>query len=414
MIERHLYEKWAKVLPEAMLKRLQTSGRIVVVAGDATKPVMGLSKEDQDLIRQNADIFVHGASSTNLVAGINRVAQTIIQGSLVAAELALTCTRLQQFVFISTAYANIHLHKLHSGGVTRVEEDIHSLCDENLESQDPEGEYRQVQCQQTSAQYERFDFPAAYYYCKHLTERLLRKAFDSQPRKDDETSTRLQPRLLIVRPSIVGPSLKWPYPRFEVHGSVPSSTFFAALILTPAVRLNFATRLQEPKDEANFNEIPVDIVVNMIIMHLQHQTGGISHATCPKEHLRSFSDTCRAASPYRRLPWNPKVVWKNVDWRSRKLCLLARIFVIIGTSYEFSRTSIEALTAQMTSREQELFPLHAAADEQSPSFYLEERSEAIKANIRFLCRKQGWPLWISNLLYNGSPKKGKKPMVQIL
>jgi fatty acyl-CoA reductase len=397
-----------------MLSALKESPKITVVSGDISLPSLGLSETDQEHVRATSTIFIHAASSLSLGARLASIAPNIIEASLELAKLALSCPGLERFVYISTAYANSHLHQQHEGIETRVEEKIYPLLpsDDDLLNASPEDEYINIKLQGTSKQFQLSDFPWAYGYAKHLTERLLLKKFQEDQISGSETETELSSvpsKILIIRPSIIGPSQIWPYANFEVPGSVPSSTLAAALITEPSRKINFASRMDDPWTDATTDEISVDMVVNHILMHLIYDSHGIVHAAAPKDQLVSMADIMRGVTRIRRLPWMPKIVWKNVHWRSRELCTIARIFVILGTSYDFCQDSNERLLERMSTDELENFPLHPSRHPVVDGFYdLTHRREAILACVETILKRKGRPAWISRFLWKNSTGRSVK------
>jgi fatty acyl-CoA reductase len=265
-----------------------------VVSGDIILPSLGLSEADQEHVRATSTTFIHAASSLSLGARLASIASAVIEGSLETAKLALSCPGLERFVYISTAYANGHLHQQHEIIETRVEGNIYSLLPSNdLLDADPEEEYINIKLHGTNEKFQLSDFPWVYAYAKYLTGRLLLRIFQdgqiSGLGKDTEPSS-FPSKFLIIRPSVIGPSQTWSYKNFDISGPVPTLTLAAAIIAEPSLEIICASRLDDPLTEATTNEIPVDMAVNIILMHLAYESHGIVNAVAPKGQLVSGGD----------------------------------------------------------------------------------------------------------------------------
>ena len=292
-------------------------------------------------------VYIHAASSINLQRSLSSISTSIVEPSLAIAEIALSSPRMERFVYVSTAYANAHLHNLHDGIDTVISEKIYPLRPGDGDS--TELEYGDLRASSDPPEYRFYNFPFAYTYAKHLTERLLLRRFTAQERASS---------LLILRPSIIGPALQEPYPYYEIPGSAPATSFLAAVIPTLSMRMSFASRFPDPFNQSNFDEVPVDIVVNRLLMHVSRRSSGIVHAVAGKAARRSFAELWTGAMTERKLPWSPRLVWhKDLDWRDRSLHPIARLFVILGTSYVFEAEATEELWGEMDEAEREMFPL---------------------------------------------------------
>ena len=345
-MSREFWDYYSQILPPDQFRNIRTGRDIFILDGDLGRPRLGLGEDDISHLKSNVNIYIHLACSISLRRPLAVMAKSIIDPTLELAKIALTSTSLERFVYVSTAYANAHLHHLHQGVDTNVCERIYPLRAGGGDSTDLE--LSDLRISGTTLEYEANNFPFPYAYAKHLTERLLSNLFEAE---------QMSGSLLIVRPSILGPALRDPYPYYEIRGSAPATLFLAGIIASPSLRMTFSTRIRDPMRQVTLDEMPVDIVVNRILMHTSRSSSGIVHAVGGAPGRRTFQSLWEGAMSERRLPWHPRVVWRDVDWHSPSLHDIARYSVVIGTSYLFEDTRINAVWSQMTEEERAIFPL---------------------------------------------------------
>lgn len=335
------------------------------------------------------NIYIHAACSINLSRPLSFIAKSIVEPSLELAEIALGSTGLERFVYVSTAYANSHLHHLHHEVDTKVSEGIYSLRSSDGDSTDLE--LSDLRESGTTPEYEFHKFPFPYAYAKHLTERLILKLFSRHGKSES---------LLIVRPSIIGPALREPFPYYEIRGSAPATNVLAAFISTPSVQLNLSSRFDNPMTESTLDEVPVDIVVNRILMHIYQRSEGCVHAVAGCQGRHQFKAIWEKAMSERRLPWHPRAVWLNVDWHSPLLHQIAQAFVIMGTSYLFEDAKVNQIWANMTNDQKLKFPLFIRASEELEDIV--QRRHLIRHQLGKWLSRKGIPLLILKLLIRRS------------
>ena len=386
---RRFWSHYSKNLPSEHPEAIRKHATVTVWDGDLTKPQLGLDNDMISQLKESVNIYIHAACSINLRRSLPVIATSIVDPSLELAEIALSSKCLERFLYVSTAYANSHLHHLHQGVETRVSERIYSLRSSGGDSTDLE--FDDLQRCGTTPEYTSHNFPFPYAYAKHLTERLLVKRFQ---RKDRAGS------LLIVRPSIIGPALQEPFSNYEIRGSAPATNVLAAFIGAPSTKLTFSSRFGDPMTESTLDEVPVDIVVNRILMHLYHQSEGCVHAVAGASGRHQFKTVWDKAMLERRLLWHPRPVWLDVDWHSPMLHGIAQAFVIMGTSYLFEDNKVHLVWNQMVDDEKAVFPLFARPSEELD---LVARRDSVRQQLgRWLSRK-GMPLLLLELLIGRSP-----------
>ena len=332
-------------------------------------------------LQSSTQIIVHAASSISLQRPLPDVATSIVDPSLTLAEIALGCPHLERYVYISTAYANSHLHTLHSGVDTFVSEKVYSLRSSGGDSTALELE--DLRATGTTPEYRFHNFPFPYAYAKHLTERSLLSRFAQHEKTD---------LLLVVRPSIIGPALREPYPYYEIRGSAPATGFLAAVVLSPPSRIVFCSRFQDPVRQSNIDEVPIDIVVNRVVMHLAFRSFGLVHAVAGQRGRRSFENMWAKAMSERRLAWwRPRLGWRDVDWNAENegLHSIAKAFKIVGTSFLFEDAKVHDVWSKMSDADKAKFPLFLKNPQQSGDVTMRRRE--VRRQLERYFFKKGIP-----------------------
>ncbi|KEG15047.1 fatty acyl-CoA reductase [Trypanosoma grayi] len=219
------------------------ASRVVIgVEGNITDDRLGLSDKDFKTIQQSVNFIVHMAATVNFDERLNVAVETNTLGSLRVLAIARECKKLEAMVHVSTCYVNYNIQ-----GST-VEEclyplpfDPEAMCKHILALHDAEIDTVAPSLLQ------KYGFPNTYTFTKSMGEQLLRACKGNCP-------------LAIVRPSIVGCSLKEPFP-----GWVDALTAAGGLILTTGLGV-VKEVLASP--EAVSDIVPVDFVVNTIIKAL--------------------------------------------------------------------------------------------------------------------------------------------------
>jgi hypothetical protein len=170
-----------ELLPSKILTNLRNRQKITVLEGDITKNNFGLIEQALTSLRKRIHIFVHAASSLSIRQGLPRMASIVVHPSVAAAQLALTLTHLERFVFVSTAYVNNFLHcdDAFLDGANRqeciVEERIYPL--RKFEQSATTVELNNIIDFGTTPEHDCMPHPFTYTYVKHLTRALCWKRF---------------------------------------------------------------------------------------------------------------------------------------------------------------------------------------------------------------------------------------------
>lgn len=336
---------------------------MTVLEGDITEPDLGLKDDQVDMLREEIDIIIHAASSINLIHPLSVSSRNVIQTAQTVAEFGLQCNALKRFVYVSTAYANAHLHSPSLLHQVDVEERIYPLGNTPRPASE---EYKELLALGSTAEYESQDFPWAYAYAKHLSERLISGMFCASGNDS---------KLLIVRPSIIGPAESLPFPGYVVPTSSPVTVVAALLANTPATQVIFCSTMKDPQRNSTFDEVPVDVVVDRLLVHLARGSKGCVHAVSGSRGSTSVCQLYEALCDLRWLPWNFQVVWSHEGWHSRSQHPISRVFKVFGTSYRFSEEKTATLQQQLGTRDKQGLRLFKASRNQP--FELLSRQEQI-------------------------------------
>lgn len=361
-------------LPREQVEALQKSDRITVFDGDITHTNLGLTDDQIETIRDKVSVVVHAASTVNLVKPLHEVADVIIYSSLAVADFVLSLRNLERFVYVSTAYASTFLRRDMQGNVIGsdavIKEKVHQL---RSIVETAEAELADIRECGTTPEFNFADYLYPYSYAKNLTERLLISRFEKHGQSD---------RLLIFRPSIIGPAEKLPCPNFEIAGSTPVTTFMAAAIMTPPLSMCFASPLEDPTT-ATIDEVPVDMVVNRLVVHTAYSSSGPVHAASGRDaRVKSETLWLQAIAMRSWWWWRPTGAWTSKDWSAAGVCKLSRLFKVCGCDFVFDQAKSEAVWARMSQGEQETWPFWPTpADEDKNHVLGRERA------LRLLCDK---------------------------
>ncbi|KAJ5678734.1 hypothetical protein N7462_006978 [Penicillium macrosclerotiorum] len=390
-------EKWNAMLPKPLANVLTQSQRMTILDGElGDTATMNLPDDDLQMLKRTVHIIIHAAASIALKNSLRELSYTVIAPTLCLTNYALKFPNLEKFIFLSSAYVNAHLWTTSKSHDVTVEEKIYGLSRENKSPfQDAPDIWRQVQKDGTSDEYEAHDFPWPYAYAKHLAERLVLERAAEKDALD---------KILIIRPSVVGPAEEFPYHGFATSYSTPSTACAAAYALHPGRKIVLATRCENPDQEATIDEVPVDVVADRLLVHTALGTSGCLHAVSGEKGRLSLEDWWHAFKRERRLPWNVKPVWVKEDWHSVNMHQLARSFKIIGTSFAFAEDKTDQVAETLSSENSENLKLYA--DRSKPYHHtLISRRHHIHDMAKYMAKKKKWPACTAGLFC----RKGNPP-----
>ncbi|KAK7022406.1 male sterility protein-domain-containing protein, partial [Favolaschia claudopus] len=226
--------------------------KVQFLVGDITKKNFGIDPAVLTEMARTVTVVIHSAASISLTSPQQECVRNNCLPVLELATLASSFKKLSKFVFVSTAYVNHHL----PDGV--VEEKIYPAGDaEKLLSQI-------MKTGTVSKGLAEYSHPVPYTLVKNLTEQLLVSRNPSLP-------------ILIARPTIIAPAISQPYPYYTRHGSCPGSNYVQRYMEAPDSGIFHVSSLH-PTGTNIFDEVPVDIAANIVLLHIMQGTTGIIHA----------------------------------------------------------------------------------------------------------------------------------------
>ncbi|KAE8378261.1 male sterility protein-domain-containing protein [Aspergillus bertholletiae] len=344
-----LIKRWGRSLPESDSSWLLNLESVTVIDGDIMKKDLGLPPKILSELRKEVNIIIHAASTINLTYSLEQVFEHIVLPSESLAQMALGFSDLDRFVYVSTAYANTHLYKCSSEPQTEINEEIYPLLGEGKLLHDTllnaEEARDQIKKTGSSREFELHDFPWSYAYAKHLTERLILHLFKEKGWVS---------KVLVIRPSVIGPAMRHPYPGYTVPLSTPSTALATAIVACHAFSVVVPTRCTYPETQATIDEVPVDVVVDRMVAHMALNTTGCVHAVGGENNRLCLQDIWGAAMELRRIPWEPRIIWSSTtDWHSPELHPALRLYVILGTAFIFTEEKTKALWNRLSPDERQ-------------------------------------------------------------
>lgn len=243
------------------------------------------------------------AADTSFGTTLLQAVKSNALSTLGVADFATSFPHLLHFTQISTAYTSAFLP---SDGYS-VSETMHSFYD-------PEAELDTILKTGTSKHLSRF--PWIYSFSKHLAEQLLVTRFgDKLP-------------LAIVRPSCIGSAVRSPYAGYGPAKAMPIEMFWRMHALNPGNRV-FRAPVSGPGTGTNiFDEVPVDWVSNLILLHAAEGTKDVVHASASTFVPHTWDYFCDLYGE-----GSKQLVWTRDEGRKR--CPAAEFYGITHRDWRF-------------------------------------------------------------------------------
>jgi fatty acyl-CoA reductase len=326
---RRAVQRWKDIMPDQFeqLEDRRRTGQIVLVVGDVTEKRFGINRDVLQEMMRCVTSIIHSAANISFRAPLSKV---VIDNCLPALELADMTTefsKLRHFVQVSSAFANSFLPDGH------VEEKLYYFSNPD----DAEGELKEIL--RTGMTRYLQGFPWDYAYSKQLMERLLMARFPNLP-------------LLLLRPTSIGPAIAQPYEMYGPQGSCPVSTLYSRLMRPTGGKSIWHTPTNEMDGNNVLDEIPVDLVANILLQHVFVGTRGVVHASASCYIPKTLKWTLEQPSKYVPAEWAAKMATQVfVDDHTVEQCKEAQFYQIGSRHWEFeaiTSNNLESLQGPLT------------------------------------------------------------------
>ncbi|XP_070505220.1 putative fatty acyl-CoA reductase CG5065 [Chironomus tepperi] len=271
----------------------QALNKIILIEGDVAMLELGISNEDQQILKDKVSIVMHSAATINFTEPLKVAVNTNLRSMRELIALANGMKNLKAFVHISTAYTNWFAMDVKEE-VYPTELDPHDVIE--ICERFPDN----VIDRMTPTLFGKHT--TTYTFTKALAERLLHREGGKLP-------------ACIIRPSMVGGSTCEPKPGWT--DSFGASTLFLYLAAKGAFRC------VQHLERHPFDIIPVDKVINLAIAasvkasydresgakimnpQVYHSTSGNENPITLKESFDVFVELGRI-KPLNDVSWYPK------------------------------------------------------------------------------------------------------------
>jgi thioester reductase-like protein len=237
--------------------------RVEAIAGDLTKPGLGLAPGVRERVAAEVTHVIHCAASVEFNLPLVEATAVNTGGALAALDVARECRRLASFVDVSTAYVAAHPHAI-GGEVLRAPEQLAPL------PRDAASTYADILARRTHEErlLAETGHPNTYTLTKCIAEHLVARRGEGLP-------------LTLLRPSIVSASERAPF-----TGWIDSAAAFAGFVaLLGSGRL----RVVAGDLRARLDVVPCDAVAHRIVeaafappargeLRIRHAVAGLSGA----------------------------------------------------------------------------------------------------------------------------------------
>ncbi|KAL5281183.1 hypothetical protein ACFFRR_004916 [Megaselia abdita] len=243
--------------------------KIVPIGGDVGADNLGINDKDRQTLIDNVNVVFHSAATLDFFDGLRETTNINLLGTRRVMELCKQLKHCEAVVHVSSAYVNSYLlevsEKLYPSpdDAERVIELTKTLKDDALKELEP-----------TILK----EHPNTYTFTKHLAEHEVNKCAGVIP-------------CGIVRPSMITAAWKQPVPGWTISKNGPQGFFMGAskgvirrLPLDPSVIMDY---------------IPVDVVVNQILVTGEHVNSLMKRNGNKPDELKVFHATSSTYRPFR-------------------------------------------------------------------------------------------------------------------
>ncbi|XP_048269873.1 putative fatty acyl-CoA reductase CG5065 isoform X2 [Bombus terrestris] len=250
------------IFDDIKAKHPSALSRVYPMKGDVSLPDLGLSREDRNLLLEKVNVVFHAAATVIFKEPLRVAINVNTKGTARVIKLWNELKQPISFVHVSTAFSNANLHE--------VEEKVYTTSLKPSEVIDMCDKFDEASINQIEKKILK-TYPNTYTFSKNLAEQIVASRCRDLP-------------VAIVRPSIIGASLKEPCP-----GWIQGTSAFTGILLL--ISRGCATAIRGRKD-ARLDVVPVDFIVDAIISIAWH-------VTLHSEHEVKVYNCTSSANPFR-------------------------------------------------------------------------------------------------------------------
>ncbi|XP_043603767.1 putative fatty acyl-CoA reductase CG5065 [Bombus pyrosoma] len=216
--------------------------KVYPVKGDVSLPHLGISREDRNLLLEKVNIVFHVAATVRFNEPLHVAVNVNTNGTARVVELWNELKHPISFVHVSTAFSNANLYEIEEKVYTTSlkPSEVVYMCDKFDKTSINQIEKKILKT-----------YPNTYTFSKNLAEQIVASKCKDLP-------------VAIVRPSIIGVSLREPCPGWIQGTSALTDVFLL-------VSRGCATAIWARRD-TRLDLVPLDFVVDTIICTAWHVT----------------------------------------------------------------------------------------------------------------------------------------------
>ncbi|KAH8311720.1 hypothetical protein KR044_007672 [Drosophila immigrans] len=211
--------------------------KIVSIAGDIGQPDLGISHADRELLAKEVHVVIHGAATIRFTEPLHVATDTNTRPTRLLLQLAREMSRLEAFIYLSTAFSNCISHHIDE---RYYPEHLGCTADQMLHLREILG--NQLTDKVSSVLVGKF--PNTYTFTKALSEQILERESGDLP-------------VSVFRPGVIIASYKEPVEGWMVNP-------FGISMLAYRSAMGFV-RTSMIRKAAHANVVPVDYCVNLLL-----------------------------------------------------------------------------------------------------------------------------------------------------
>ncbi|KAK1136719.1 hypothetical protein K0M31_001259 [Melipona bicolor] len=235
LIDDPIYDSIKAIHPSVVNK-------VYPIEGDVSQSNLGISAADRNILIENVNIVFHVAATVKFNEPLNVAININTKATARIMELCMELKHVISVVYVSTAYSNAN--------ILEIEEKIYttSFKPSTVINICESGDQKSIDLLEDEILK---IYPNTYTFSKNLAEQIMSNNSNNFP-------------IAIVRPSVIGASLKEPCPGWVSNTHGLTNVF---MLIGKGI-----ARTMLVKKSKRLNLVPVDYVVNIIICAAWHVT----------------------------------------------------------------------------------------------------------------------------------------------